>query len=406
MKQRQKHIIAYFLLFIFLVSCLEEVPLETQNSEIENLVVVEATITDQNIQQTIKLSFSKKFEEETFLPLSNAQVTVLSSEGGSFSFFEQSPGIYVSTNTFSANPESTYQLNVETPGGRRIISEQEQIAGSANIEEILAVPTINDKGIEGIALRVATSSLFGVTRFFRYEYQETYKIIAPNWNPFEFDIINDQFPDFEVGIKPRIEEQQTCFGNNSSLSIILNETVSNDGNDAFEFRFLSREDPFLAHRYSVNLVQYTQSAKAANYWKTLQDFSDQENIFSQVQPGFLSGNLESISDDNLVVGFFEVASVTQKRVFINRDDFYNQEENRPYFLDCSAIGATPLFSLGAHQMGVTTSPLIDAIRAGLIVYYGVNENPTDVLGPYFVTARECGDCTALGSNVKPEFWTD
>jgi len=57
-------------------------------------------------------------------------------------------------------------------------------------------------------------------------------------------------------------------------------------------------------------------------------------------------------------------------------------------------------------MGVTTSPLIDAIRSKLITYYGVNENPLPEEGPYFTTKRECGDCTALGTNEKPEFWID
>jgi len=251
MNYRNKIILCFLLA---LTACLEEVPLITQDANFDDLVVIEGIITSDFKNQKIKLSFSKKFEDELFLPVENAVVRVETDNGDVFSFQEQSNGEYFSTQPFAAQIGVKYKLFVEMSGGNTITSDQENIAETSNIDRFFAEKAINDKGISGVAIKVSPVSNFSEGGYFRYEWEETYKIVAPNWNPFEFIVINDQFPEFEVDIQLRTEEQKTCFSTNTSQDIILNKTITNSENNEFEFRFISEENPVLAHRYSIKLI--------------------------------------------------------------------------------------------------------------------------------------------------------
>jgi hypothetical protein len=59
----------------------------------------------------------------------------------------------------------------------------------------------------------------------------------------------------------------------------------------------------------------------------------------QAQPGFIAGNLISNTDPNEKIWFFEVSSVSEKKVFLNFFGCFHQ--TKPNFLDsCSLL---PLF---------------------------------------------------------------
>ena len=46
------------------------------------------------------------------------------------------------------------------------------------------------------------------------------------------------------------------------------------------------------------------------------------------------------------------------------------------------------------------------ISSGQAKYYSKNLVPEEGEGPYNLVRRACGDCTVLGSNIKPDFWED
>jgi len=50
--------------------------------------------------------------------------------------------------------------------------------------------------------------------------------------------------------------------------------------------------------------------------------------------------------------------------------------------------------------------LKDIIESGAFIYVRDSNGSVEGGGPFFVARRECGDCTVLGSNVVPEFWTE
>jgi len=75
------------------------------------------------------------------------------------------------------------------------------------------------------------------------------------------------------------------------------------------------------NRYSIFVKQYVQNFAAHTFYQTLKDISGSESILSQTQPGFFAGNIKSDDNPNeKVIGFFDVSSVSNKRIFFNFSD--------------------------------------------------------------------------------------
>ena len=112
----------------------------------------------------------------------------------------------------------------------------------------------------------------------------------------------------------------------------------------------------------------------------------------------------------MALGYFEVASVSQKRIFFNYEDLFPGEPLPPYPISCESFGNPRLFPNGYTCFAVgdcegnCVSPLIDQINSEKVVYAGIREG--DMLAPYYTWPSPCGDCKALGSNMAPEFWTE
>ncbi|MEZ0131763.1 DUF4249 family protein, partial [Flavobacterium sp. LBUM151] len=83
-------------------------------------------------------------------------------------------------------------------------------------------------------------------------------------------------------------------------------------------RFIDIKDPIIGERYSIIVRQYVQNLESYTFYKILKSLSTSTSLFSQVQPGFNYGNLKSANDPNeKIVGYFEVSSVSSKRIFFN-----------------------------------------------------------------------------------------
>jgi len=168
----------------------------------------------------------------------------------------------------------------------------------------------------------------------------------------------------------------------------------------FMVHFINRNNYIISHRYSILVRQLVQSNTAFRFYETLGEFSSSESLFSETQPGFLEGNVFSMQDeDEKVLGFFDVASVTEQRIFFNYTDFYPDEPLPPYLSPCDET-ALPL----ANQDG---SCFLQAVlERNAIRFVRDNNNSTAFEGPFFTVPRICGDCTVLGAVEVPDFWTE
>ncbi len=420
-------IVGYIVMLIAISSCVE--PFQAESLSFENVLVIDARISDELKRHEVILRRTYPFENEDFEVERNASVQITDDLGNTIDFQEAAPGNYVSISEFAAQANVGYRLQVTTAGGTRYESESVITPTSIPIKEVNGKIGFNDLENEGIRISLTNETTNNEAKYFRYEYEETYKITAPFYNPFEFDVIDSLFfqdgdnDGFEIGIKPRVDASQFCYGFQKGRDLILRDSEQNVNNETgtFEVRFLESDDFKIAQRYSILVKQYSLSANAYSYYSSLDDFNSDESVFTDVQPGFLEGNIKASDDDETVLGYFEIASVAKERIFFNYEDFYPDSQIPPYIINCQLTTAPLLISFVPHvgpgfvvDESDVVSPLLDGIQAGLIAYHETNEDyeepegdgEVEGLGPYFVKATGCIDCREFGSNIKPDFWID
>lgn len=300
-------------------SCVE--PYEVDSGEFLSALVIDATITDEMGRQAIYLTNTYGFEEEPEM-VSGASVRVIENESNEILFTETNPGEYRSQQEFAAQPGSSYALKITTRDGSSYSSQSASLPQAVALDSVYADRITSDLGEDGIAIFVDSFDATGNSQNFRYEYQETYKIIAPEWN--DFDLLSTGI-ECGVDVIPKTVQNRICFASDRSTDIILTNTANLNENrvQRFMVRFMDRNNYIISHRYSIEVTQYTQSNDAASYFSSLDQFSSTESIFSESQPGFLVGNVFSEENqDEKVLGYFEVSAVSKKRIFFNYDDFY------------------------------------------------------------------------------------
>ena len=367
-------------------SCVEELELDSEN--FESILIVEGIITDEVKFQEVKISRSYRLDENGPSPVSNAEVVVRSSNGENIPFSETSPGVYISGIDFAARPGIEYTLEVSTANG---VYESTTISGqeSTQIDEVRTIKT-NYRQDEGVAILVSSSDQ-NEGRFYKYEYEETYKIVSPYKKLWDLVVVGED----SLKVVDKTREEYICYNTLPSTEIILSgaNELSENNIDDYLVKFIERDNFKMSYRYSMLVKQLRISADAHAFYETLKNLSEAENIFSQYQPGLLSGNIQPIDDNaEKVVGIFSAAAVDEARVFFSYIDYFDPEvyERASHINDCEPF--TDNYEV-----------LIELLEEGTVKFF-TQEPP--VPPTYFVVSAPCVDCNYFGTNVKPEFWID
>ena len=391
-------IIFILLITCFLAhSCTEAYPLLTNTYE--EAIVVEATITNELKYQEIKINKTSKFEDKNTQKESNANVFITDDSGNQYDFQEDSEK-YVSKVEFQAVSGRKYQLHITTADGRSFASSPEILTAINPIESVKAAVEKDANDQRGVSIRVNSFDSKNESKYYRYEYEETYKIVAPKWVPTK--VVSYQGNTFVYG--PNSRDTRICYGDKKSTDIILTQTnkLSEDRVDNFLLRFISDKDYIITTRYSILVTQYIESFGAYTYYKTLKEMSGSESILSPKQPGILLGNLRSVDNsNNKILGYFDVASVSRERIYFNYDDFFLGEAAPPYYTNCDdfCYSISPFVPIPCTHEAAGFDEDFDTHQ---ITYYIDRFD----IGYLFWVNAPCGDCTTFASNIKPAFWTD
>ena len=423
LKREISYIIAIVSLMFFATSCVDEIPLEPES--FESVLVVEATITNENKQQEVLLSRSYMFDS---IPVkeTNATVRVIDDAANVYTFVETESGVYKSQAAFAAQPNRNYNLSIITSDGRVYASTERQLTPPTSIDDLYVERDFNENGIEGVSVYVDSYDATGNSKYYRHEYEETYKIIAPLYSPrelisngvqlpilendtFQYDTI-ESIIDLLVELKFRDQQEQVCYKTVKSNTFILENTEAyiEDKLEKYRVRFLNRDSYTIIHRYSILVRQYVHSRESYTFYETLNSFSESETVFTENQPVFLEGNVFSVENKNEnVFGFFEVASIDEKRIFFNYSDLFVNESQPDFYIECDEF-FTPVLIREDFAHNWISSPLVDAINDGYQFY---DENDVEVSSPFSyapfrLVLEPCGDCTFLGNNNVPDFWED
>ncbi len=389
-------LIQALFLIILLNACTEEFVPKTE--AFENLLVIEANITDELKRQEVLITRTFRFEEDSSLAERNADVKVVDDQSNEYLFEEETPGIYHSVEPFQAIPEREYSLLITTTDDRSYTSDPVILPPKARIDNLYAERITSDDGLMGIGIFVNSFDPLGQAAFYRYEFDETYRFNAPKFNFLDLRIISSN--PLEVDFVRRSIDKRTCYKTDTSAGVLITKTEDFDQNRVSDFlvRFIDVNNYIISDRYSILVKQFVQSENANTFYETLLRFSNSETLFSQIQPGFIRGNIRSPENiEENVLGLFQVTSVSKKRIFFNYRDFFLTEDLPPYFGDCFDI---------APPIQPRPNSFLRTLFSGQYVFTGLTGENNFNRGPYLLTTRACGDCTAIASSEPPSFWED
>lgn len=404
------HKISLFLvLALALTSCTEQYVF--QNTDFESALVVEGTITNELKNQTIRVSQVYQLEETGPRFEKGANVFITDDKGNEYQF-EEKDTVYASITAFRAEPGRKYQLKIKTREGKNYTSDEQVLTTETKIDNVTATVE-NVNGQRGVQINVNSFDPANTSKYYRYEYTETYKIIAPRWYFEEASVVTipanpgnpiegtPPSPMQEVvSVMPRTKEAKTCFSTKKSDAIILNNTSGlSEDRVHFPVRFISDQNYIISHRYSILVKQYVQNLAAYTFYKTLRDLSTSGSVLSPKQPGFFYGNIKSVENpEEKVIGFFEVSSVSTERIYFNYADLFPNERLPPYYeSDCEPE---------EYKDCDGDLPCRGPVLRSLIRTKGKVLFSWNYVDLFYLVKTPCGDCTSFSSNIVPPFWVD
>ncbi|WP_055445643.1 DUF4249 domain-containing protein [Lacinutrix mariniflava] len=418
----KKNSYIFILIFSFLaLSCREEIELETDT--FESVLVVEATVTNELKHHEIKISRTSVLEETEQIIENNADVIIVDNAGNSFNFSQNTEGVYISDNLFEALPNVEYTLEINTTNGATYSSNQQTLTPISQIDNLYAEFVDDDVKGPGVQIFVDSENNNPNTQYFRYEFEETYKIKAPYDFPTGFYFTgffdyNDQcdrcYYDINFFEKPIEIEEEICYTTNLNTEIIQANTITLTENNILRLpvRFIPLDESnniidtsILRDRYSIKVKQYVQNLEAYNYYKLIYNLSNTESVLSQTQSGFAEGNISAIGNNNIsVVGFFEVASVAEERIFFNYQDVNIPYPNYIYACDKQDLDFNDTVNTQCDGDLNERRQLYNLVSREQYQLVDLG----NLLAPnvYTIAKEECVNCTTIGTNIQPDFWID
>lgn len=393
------------LCFLLIVSAACTESFDISEEITEDLLVVNSTLTNKIEKQQIILSRTIGLNEIDPVFESEAKVFVRENNLKDLNFNEVSEGVYESEEEFGISADSEYQLFISTSEGMEYKSNIVTTPPIAAIDKVEAKKIINENGEVGVGIFVSTSDSGSQAEYYRFSFEETYRINAPLWKAVDV-VANVSSSNVIFNTVERPASKQTCYKTLNSQSINIVSTLGLNENkiEDLKVNFISSDDIRMLDRYTILVKQYVQTQESYAFYKTLENFSNSEDIFTQVQPGFIRGNIVSITNPNeKVLGFFDVSTISEARIFFNREDFL--EDGLPqYIYNCKEFIPQRQILETTEEFRSRVAIIINSndfriLSIGnLPIYEG---DPSIVLVP-----RECGDCSKLGNEEAPDFWID
>lgn len=367
-------------IYIFLVAvsiagigCRESYDPKVKDLE-QSFLVVEANLNPGPDEATIKLSRTSKLSEgNSIKPQNGAFVTVEGKDNSSRTMVDVGSGKYFSSN-LDLIPGNEYRLRIRI-GASEYVSEYVK----AKI-----TPPIDSIGLEkvdiGARIFVNTSDPTNSTRYYRWEYGETWQIRS-----YFFSTIILENGHFRPRVFPA-EDVSNCWKYDSSTTILLGNStkLQNDIISKAPLVNIYSGSDKLSVRYSMLLRQYALDQGAYNFYELMKKNTEEIGSLFNPQPSEVRGNITCITDPSeYVLGYVTASTIQSKRVFFDNVvwDFRMSCEPKDFAKNDATIRD---FFISGLYLGIDTIAI-----------------PPTISGAY----PDCVDCRVrLGSTVKPSYW--
>ncbi|GGM75915.1 hypothetical protein GCM10010967_04360 [Dyadobacter beijingensis] len=352
-------------------SCIEPFsPPEVSNPD--TYLVVDGFLNVNGDTSTILLSHTQATNDnKTVEKESGASITVDAENGESYAFRDMGNGSYkLPPAAFDQNKK--YRLRIKRLSGSEYESDYVIVSKTPPIDSITYRV---DEGRNAMMIYVNTHDATNATRFYKWNFEETYEYRMAYYSSLTRDIPNRT-------IVPRNENINVCWRTLQSKDIKLGSTIklSQDIIRDLPINIVDIGTNKLYFGYTILLKQYGLSREAFEYWTDLAKTTQGTGSLFDPQPSQVTGNIHSKSDaKELVFGYFSAAQEQKKRIFIRE-----------------RLGAYPRCS------APDTLTFKDALEGAAVLLYYYDGLPKS---GYLGTSESCADCRSQGGTTKkPAFW--
>jgi len=379
----RKLYIVLFSVLLLTLNCKEEVFLNKNNYS--PILTVDGMITNESGPYIIKLSLSRPLDKYGTIPYQNCIVTIYENSEISEELEEIEPGIYATKEDgIQGEIGNKYSISIISPEGKEYISDYQELLEPIEIQsfysEFIHIEDLDyaPYGLPGHQFYVDTKDVSNTDNYFLWQMVETYHYTA--------DYILHSIG-YDHGITlyvmynelPEYDNVYNCWKTQNVKYIYAGKTNNLNVNKIIKqpLHFVGTNTRRLMKKYSVLLNQYTIEEDAYFYWRDIEKQISDENILAATQPYNISGNIFNVNNpDEPVYGFFTVASLDQKRIFVDRP-------NTPFYYEICYFDTIPGHSPPPHFYGL------------------IDENFTAEV------KESCIDCRSKhGVTIKPDFWID
>ncbi|MBK5270399.1 MAG: DUF4249 domain-containing protein [Bacteroidia bacterium] len=347
------------------------------------LLVVEGNLNSGSGSTTIKLSRTVNLKDTVQKkPELKATVTIEGENGVSYPLTGNMEGEYNSVQ-LPINANTKYRLRIKTTENKEYLSDYVPVLNAPPIDSVSWQR--KESGLEtGIQIYVNTHDPQNNTKYYRWDYDETWEFHSPIYSGFEYK--NDS-----VLPRPDPTKVLICWKTELSNQVLVSSSqkLTEDRISFFPLITIPFGSIKFTVRYSILVRQYALTRQAYEYWDVLKKNTEQLGTLFDPQPSNFISNIHCVTNPNeQVVGFISAGSIAEKRLFISK----NEVDPWSYFSPCiedSVVKPKDYKLIFGKKFLIPTREEFNLIGV-LVGYWG--------------TEPMCADCTLRGTNVKPSFW--
>ncbi len=366
--------------------CIE--PFNPELKESQRSLVVEGLVTDMEGLKYVYVSYSSPYNDPGKIPVSCQSVEIIDDKNNYYPLNEWTPGTYaIWMPSESLVAGRGYKIRIITSGGKRYESGFVSMPGpsppvdSIHYDEEPHETEIIGYTIDGVRFSIDLDAPDDAPRNYRWELEETWKYESEYIAPYIYyggSIENN----------PDMWNLHFCWKTEKIPRIFTGTTKNISGNRLrkFPLNYVSNQSYRLRYRYSLLVRQYALSDESYLYWHRVETQTQETGGLYETQPAQLKGNVFRVNDpDEQVLGYFDVCSVSEKRIFVDTAFHYRfPRQACPY----------DTISTREQLQNHTEYPV-----------YLISLSEMGMGYPYVTAANICFDCTlGGGTNIKPDFW--
>jgi len=381
---RNIKILSSLLALLLLLGQCKETYISPYKSPTTGYLVVEGYIAKGPTRLTLSRVIA--LPGDSALPaVRGASVQVEGSDNSVYPLAETGIGVY-SADTLPLNPTAKYRLRITT-GSDTYLSDLVEYKTTPPIDSINWI-----RDPSGVNIYVNTHDPAGNTRYYQWDYQETWQYTSAEFSAYRFKAQSAHDGSDSVVARADSEYVYNCYRNRASTVLFLGTSTKLAQDEIYRqpLTFISSARQELSVLYSINVKQYALTKEAYEFLSLMKANTESLGSIFDAQPSELRGNIHSLTHpEEPVVGYISAGSIQQQRMFISQ----TQVPGWGYFFACDHPDHLVVpDSLDFYFKADMFTPL--ARQYGQFGFIGWTGN-------YML----CVDCTVQGGTTKkPSFW--